>query len=808
MQHIVLLTTALLLAAECTAQSSLYPAVDPTALANAFNISLACLDALNETVVCDGTLLQMAGDVDNYLWDIDNVTALCTTDCLSSAATWFADVRTECANDAIAVNGRLIPPMTIPGRVLDGMNIACLSPDTDVLMDPGVNGTLLTSVLLSETNSTVTADSTVPTPTPSTQGTVSSRKRQASPSYCLIESYSWVGSDIIRPLCPDGAATTGNDTSQCVDPTDVPPENERLANLYPDSLLCSDCFIKMFYLRVASPYLPDLDYSDYLVGQFYDIVSVCNNTDMPDLLVRPPPYYDSTLDISSNATDTTNQTTTTATVACNQTLGLAELGNLTVPDPSANGTIWCDAISTLYNVTTGDLILEFGNAFCLPDVNFTSACVPAGCTMAQVPLNATCDSMSSLISTANNSITSTQFQTWNPNLLGFCDDLAADQYVCISAPGGSYISPPASNETSSDSSQARGGGDGTGTATGSGSVAGGGRNATFVSAGESPPTPTQSGITPLCTEYAQAQSGDGCWSLTTLWQISESDFYAWNPVLGTAGENCSTALLAGDWYCIGVQGATTSSSAPSTATTTPPAATPSPVQPGIDPQCTAYAEAQSGDYCSAFATEYNITTAELYEWNPVLGANGQNCSLQFQENTYYCIGAASTSPSTTASTIASTTSTSSPTTTLAVPSPAQTGIDPDCTAYAEAVSGDYCSEFATANNITPAQLYAWNPILGTDGAGCSTEFQADTWYCVGVPSSSPVSVPSPVQSGIASNCDQYAEAVSGDTCSGFAVAHDITTAQFYSWNTILGTEGANCALEFQANTYYCIVAVV
>jgi hypothetical protein len=48
----------------------------------------------------------------------------------------------------------------------------------------------------------------------------------------------------------------------------------------------------MFYLRLASPYLPDVDQSDYMVDQWFDILDVCNaTTSMPDLLVRTLPFY-------------------------------------------------------------------------------------------------------------------------------------------------------------------------------------------------------------------------------------------------------------------------------------------------------------------------------------------------------------------------------------------------------------------------------------------------------------------------------------------------------------------------------------
>lgn len=46
-------------------------------------------------------------------------------------------------------------------------------------------------------------------------------------SYCLIESQDWVGSDVIRPDC-----TTDASDPSCANPTDVSPDNERLANLY------------------------------------------------------------------------------------------------------------------------------------------------------------------------------------------------------------------------------------------------------------------------------------------------------------------------------------------------------------------------------------------------------------------------------------------------------------------------------------------------------------------------------------------------------------------------------------------------
>ena len=54
-------------------------------------------------------------------------------------------------------------------------------------------------------------------------------------SYCLIESQDWVGSDIIRPDC-----TTDASDPSCANPTDVSPDNERLANLYGNDVVWPD----------------------------------------------------------------------------------------------------------------------------------------------------------------------------------------------------------------------------------------------------------------------------------------------------------------------------------------------------------------------------------------------------------------------------------------------------------------------------------------------------------------------------------------------------------------------------------------
>lgn len=86
---------------------NIYPNVSPDGLAQAFNISLDCLTALNTTVQCDQDLFTMVGNVDGYFWSDDNATALCTSTCQASAASWFTNAGDACADDNLSAYGRV-----------------------------------------------------------------------------------------------------------------------------------------------------------------------------------------------------------------------------------------------------------------------------------------------------------------------------------------------------------------------------------------------------------------------------------------------------------------------------------------------------------------------------------------------------------------------------------------------------------------------------------------------------------------------------------------------------------------------------
>ena len=114
-----------------------------------------------------------------------------------------------------------------------------------------------------------------------------------------------------------------------------------------------------------------------------------------------------------------------------------------------------------------------------------------------------------------------------------------------------------------------------------------------------------------------------------------------------------------------------------------------------------------------------------------------------------------------------------------------------------------------------------NPVVGKDCSGLWAKYA----YCVGTKSNSPTrssssqattkpptstssspAVPSPTQANnIISSCNKYAKALdTNDNCADFAKRNGITTANLYSWNAVLGSNGQNCQTQFWAKYYYCV----
>ncbi|PCG89476.1 hypothetical protein PENOC_106380 [Penicillium occitanis (nom. inval.)] len=192
--------------------------------------------------------------------------------------------------------------------------------------------------------------------------------------------------------------------------------------------------------------------------------------------------------------------------------------------------------------------------------------------------------------------------------------------------------------------------------------------------------------------------------------LTEAELVAWNPWL--AGD-CDMALYANlnrsdsRAVCIGVSSTilSTTTAATASATTTTSAG---PTQTGVVAGCQEFFTVESGDDCSTIETEFGVTLAELYAWNPSIGSSCTNLWIGYA----YCVKG----PATTA-------------TTTSV-GPTQTGIAANCDKYHNVVTGDSCAAIEDEYGITFAQLYKWNPAIGSN---CET---LDVGYavCVGISS--------------------------------------------------------------------------
>ncbi|PWY73018.1 hypothetical protein BO70DRAFT_259081, partial [Aspergillus heteromorphus CBS 117.55] len=237
----------------------------------------------------------------------------------------------------------------------------------------------------------------------------------------------------------------------------------------------------------------------------------------------------------------------------------------------------------------------------------------------------------------------------------------------------------------------------------------------------------------------------------------------------------------------------------------------------------------AGDTCDKIAAEFGITEAEFLAWNPAISSD---CSSGLWVDEDYCVGVRSNS--TTATTTSSSgsistastatiTSASAPSTSASAtessssvtpPAPTQSGIPSNCDKYYVAQSGDDCATIAAEYDITEAEFLDWNPAISSD---CTSGLWVDEAYCVGVSgssssatatstsasvSSSTTSVvpPGPTQSGIASNCDEYYIAQSGDTCAAIEAKFGITKAEFLAWNPAVSSD---CTTGFWADEAYC-----
>ncbi|KAH7317112.1 hypothetical protein B0I35DRAFT_337390, partial [Stachybotrys elegans] len=562
---------------------TLYPLIPPHAMGEILGISQPCLAALNTTLPCDPNIFQWTIKIDDVYWTEKDVGALCVPNCISKARDWSKAVQVACRDDWMTAGERAVPAESLSLRFLEGLEMACM--------------------------------------------------RSKSNEWCLLKSYEWVGSDVVQVDC----AAKPNDP-WCIDKGNVSAENSRMSSLYDDDILCSECFLKTLHARLSSEFLQDTDYADYLVDEFQDIQSVCKTT-VGDLTTRAIPGYPAATETSNpgqpepdpghdeppedeDPDDGDDAEDPQPDIPTNCT-GRA----IDVRYASGEGVAACNELSLKYGVATGELMLATNSEECY---SFNFVCVPERCQLLRTGTWLTCrsESIASALSNATDPVNMAQIATWNPNIQGACDFLVQDQYICINAPGGSWIRPPES-ELPSD---------------GNGPVRGGPGSTPTLPIIEDPrlvPSDrVQKGIPSNCRRFVKADSaGATCWKVANDAKISQAELFKLNPVLGAQGEHCNTQLWLGYYYCVAAgtaPGWTTLTTIP-TATTTIPLK-PSPTQDGFNASCNKWVKAAAGDSCWKLAEDAKIEITQLYKWNTALGAKGENCATIVWPGYYYCIG--------------------------------------------------------------------------------------------------------------------------------------------------------------------------
>ncbi|KAJ5046877.1 hypothetical protein J3E74DRAFT_296131 [Bipolaris maydis] len=309
------------------------------------------------------------------------------------------------------------------------------------------------------------------------------------------------------------------------------------------------------------------------------------------------------------------------------------------------------------------------------------------------------------VSEGTNPINGAQLATWNPNILGACDHLVEDQYICVSRPGGSYI-PPSNSSLPDDND---------------GPIRGGPGSTPTLEIIDNPSTP----ISPLllhegtpkdCTRYVLVSAGANCWKVANDARITQQRLFELNPVLGSPAPQPAlrrVLLLVPLPRQVAPKPTNTHAGQPST--------------------CNKWHTTGAESSCWAIITDSGVAPADFYAWNPVLGSRGENCVTQIWPGYAYCIGVSSAPPPITTATASRTSTTSASSTTgPAKPSETQAGIVANCNKFVRAGGGDGCWKLANDAGIESALFYKWNPVVGANGENCGTQIWPGYYYCVGV----------------------------------------------------------------------------
>ena len=175
-------------------------------------------------MACDPDLFRMAGQVDLYHWEQDNLTDLCTPSCLASSSDWVENIYNVCDGQSITTGSKMVPADWVALRYSDGISLACLTDvyacvhecriedpsrpsvmffDNRILGSDPSTSTIISSISVSET-------STGPaTSNPNSESGATDEYNNSTFKYCLLEAQAWAGFDV-------GALDCASDPDSCL----------------------------------------------------------------------------------------------------------------------------------------------------------------------------------------------------------------------------------------------------------------------------------------------------------------------------------------------------------------------------------------------------------------------------------------------------------------------------------------------------------------------------------------------------------------------------------------------------------------
>ncbi|EXK79327.1 hypothetical protein FOQG_16030 [Fusarium oxysporum f. sp. raphani 54005] len=358
------------------------------------------------------------------------------------------------------------------------------------------------------------------------------------------------------------------------------------------------------------------------------------------------------------------------------------------------------------------------------------------------------------------------FFKWNPAVGKDCSGIWANYYYCVGIPGTPTVKPSAASPKP--------------TATG----------------GVETPSPIQEGIAKNCNKFHQVAKTTTCSSIESYYKLPFAQFLAWNPAVG---KDCS-GLWANYWVCISVEGYKSATTTTAKPTSTKPAngiETPSPIQNGMVKNCEKFHQIKSTTTCTSIENYYNLPLSTFLSWNPAVG---KDCTALLT-NYWVCVATVGWKPPTKTTAKPAAATTKSPNG-ISTPPPIQNGMVSNCNKFHMVTKSTTCDSIQNYYKISMEDFAKWNPAVGSKCTGLWANYNV----CVGVIGGTPtkpstgVKTPSPIQSGMVSNCKKFHPVASTTTCDSIQKYYKITMAQLVKWNPAIG---AKCT-GLWAKYYVCV----